>query len=464
MSILRLTKMQTSTEGKYKLRTLKISAIAIFSVVIVEVSVGLFVNSLAILSDGLHALLDALSTVLLFIAVRTALKPPDEEHPYGHEKFETIGGLIGGIVLIAIALLIFYEAAVRLLSQAHVSQSTELVGFIGIGYALFIASLRVTVFRKSQHIESTSMKAGFYDAISDLSSTLLALVGFALSVLGFFYGDSLASIFLGGMLSYLSVKLVRASVMELSDTASRELVQKTRKVIAAHEGVLKIVTLKVRKVTSKTFVDVCLQVSSHMSLEEAHSLANRIEGKLKDVLGNVETTTHIEPSEKDAKMDQLVQQLATVDGVKEVHEISTIFTEGKFYITLHAYVNPEISVEEAHKIAENIERRMHSEIKPLQNVTVHVEPSNIASPVSEIDEEQLRKVLIEVTKDIGAYMRVKKIVTYTADGKRYVNIDCCFTKHIQIGEAHKIASQVEKETKERLANAVVTVHIEPECI
>jgi|WetSurMetagenome_2_1015567.scaffolds.fasta_scaffold07398_2 cation diffusion facilitator family transporter len=455
--------MQTSDEGKSKLKALKISAIAIFSVVIVEVSVGLIVNSLAILSDGLHALLDAITTVMLFIAVRAALKPPDEEHTYGHEKFETIGGLIGGIILIAIAFLIFYEAAIRLLTQAHITQSTELVGFIGIGYALFIASLRVTVFRKSQHTESPSMKAGLYDAISDLSSTLLALLGFALSVLGFFYGDALASIFLGIMLSYLSAKLVRASVMELSDTASKDLIQRTRKIIASNEGVLKIESLKVRKVSSKIFVDVCLQVSSHMSLEEAHTLANQIEGKLKEVLGNVETTTHIEPSEKDAKMDQLVAQLATIDGVKEVHEISTIFTNGKFYITLHAYVNPELSVEEAHKIAENIEHRMRAEIKPLENVTVHVEPSTIASPNSEIDEEQLRKVLNEVTKGIGAYMRVKNFVTYNADGKKYINIDCCFTKHIQIKEAHKIASQVEKETKERLANAVVTVHIEPEC-
>jgi cation diffusion facilitator family transporter len=229
--------MQNLPEGKFKLRALKISAIAIFSVVIVEVSVGLTVNSLAILSDGLHALLDALTTIMLFIAVRTALKPPDEEHQYGHEKFETIGGLIGGIVLIAIAFLIFYEAAIRLLSQAHISQSTELIGFIGIGYALFIASLRVTVFRKSQHIESASMKAGLYDAISDLSSTLLALVGFALSVTGFFYGDALASIFLGIMLSYLSAKLVRASVMELSDTASKDIVQKTRKIITTQQDV-----------------------------------------------------------------------------------------------------------------------------------------------------------------------------------------------------------------------------------
>ena len=103
--------MQGLAEGKYKLKALKIAAVAIFSVVIVEVSLGLLVNSLAIFSDGLHALLDAVSTVMLFLAVRASMKPPDEEHTYGHEKFETIGGLIGGISLIAVAFLIFYEAA-----------------------------------------------------------------------------------------------------------------------------------------------------------------------------------------------------------------------------------------------------------------------------------------------------------------------------------------------------------------
>ena len=290
--------MQGSRESNYKLKALKISAIAIFSVVIVEVSVGLIVNSLAILSDGLHALLDAVSTIMLFFAVRASIKPPDEEHTYGHEKFETIGGLIGGIVLIAVAFLIFYEAALRLIVPQQIHQNVELAGFIAIAYALFVASLRVTVFRKTQHIESPSMKAGLYDAISDLSSTLLALLGFGLATLGFYYGDALASIFLGVMLSYLSVKLVKFSVMELSDTASKELVQKTRKVILSHEGIVKNENLKVRKVSSKIFIDASVQVPSHMPLEEAHSLVSRIEADLKQALGNVDATIHIEPSEK----------------------------------------------------------------------------------------------------------------------------------------------------------------------
>jgi cation diffusion facilitator family transporter len=455
--------MQGSSEGKYKLKALKISAGAILSVVIVEVTVGLIVNSLAILSDGLHALLDALSSVMLFFAVRASIKPPDEEHTYGHEKFETIGGLIGGMILISVAFLIFYEAAVRLIANSKITTGIEYAGFIAIGYALFVAFLRVTVFRKSQHIESPSMKAGLYDAVSDLSSTIIALLGFGLATSGFANGDAFASIFLGIMLSYLSIRLVKVSVMELSDTASKDLVQRTRRIILSCEGIVKTENIKVRKVSSKVFVDATVQVPSVMSLEDSHSLASKIEICLKDAFGNVDATIHIEPSDKKKKMEELVEKLATVEGVKEVHEISTIIVGGKLYITLHAYVNPELSVDQAHDIAEAIEQRMHAEIKPLENVTVHVEPQGDAIPANEVSEALLREIINKVATGISTSLQIKRIITYFAEGKRYINIDCCFTGKVQITEAHHIASLIEKETKEHIANAAVTVHIEPQC-
>ncbi len=81
----------------------------------------------------------------------------------------------------------------------------------------------------------------------------------------------------------------------------------------------------------------------------------------------------------------------------------------------------------------------------------------------EVNEAQLRKVVNDVAKGIAVNLMIKRVVTYAADGKLYINIDCCFTKQVQIKEAHRIASLVEKETKERFANAVVTVHMEPEC-
>ena len=451
-----------NNQGNSKLRALRLSAFAIASVVIVEVSLGLFVNSLAIISDGLHALLDAITTVALFVAVKAALKPPDEEHLYGHEKFETIGGLIGGMILIAVALIIFYEAIMRSVQGISVNEGLSVVGFGAIAFTFCIDIFRIAIFRKASH-ESSTTQVGFYHAIADMSSTLIAFLGFGLATLaGIYWGDALASVALGIFLSYLSLKLIRTNIMELSDTASKDMVQKIRKEILSESGVLKNENLRARKVASKTYIETTVQVADAMSLDEAHALASRIEGNLTRAFGNVDATIHIEPCDGETGMEKLVEKLATVDGVREVHEISTVYASGKLYITLHAIVDPLLSVEEAHDIAEKIEKRVYSGIRQLEHATVHVEPSGEVRAV-EIGEEELKTIIYKVTDGLTNNLRLDKVLTYVAGGKRYINLDCCFTKQITIAEAHELASRIEKEVKERFAEAVVTVHIEPIC-
>ncbi|MDX1813416.1 MAG: cation diffusion facilitator family transporter [Candidatus Bathyarchaeia archaeon] len=455
--------MPARSEGASKLRTLRYSAVAIASAMLVEAVLGLVVDSLAILSDGLHASLDVITTIMLFMATKEALKPPDEEHMYGHEKFEAIGGLIAGIILVGVAVLILYEAAVRLMVGVQVNEGLELAGFLAIGYTLCVDLFRVTIFRGAGQSQSTSVKAGFYDAISDLGSTIIALIGFGLATLGFYYGDSVASIFLGLMLIFLSARLARASIMELSDTASKELVQKIRNVVDAYEEIMNCRDMKARRAGSKIFVECTIQVSRVMSLEEAHALASDIEEHLVKMFGSVDASIHIEPAEEETRMEHRVEKLATVEGVREVHDIVTVYASGKLYITLHAYVDPKLSVEEAHEIAEKIEKRMHANIKPLEDVTVHVEPHNAETSRTEIDENEMKRLIDELGRKVRTSLRLKRTVTYSAEGKRYINVDCCFTKHVPLKEAHEIASQVEKEISEYFADAAVTVHIEPEC-
>ena len=126
--------------------------------------------------------------------------------------------------------------------------------------------------------------------------------------------------------------------MELSDTASEELVQKTKKAVFANNGAIDCQNLKVRKVGSKTFIECSVQVSSLMSLEEAHALASEIEEELAKTFGNVEATIHIEPAEEDTKVEKRVEKLVKIENVKEVHDIITVYAHGKLYITLH--INP----------------------------------------------------------------------------------------------------------------------------
>ena len=454
--------MQSSQNDTRRLRALRLSAFAIASVVLVEVFLGLAVNSLAIVSDGLHAMLDAITTVVLFIATREALKPPDEEHMYGHEKFENIGGLIGGIVLIGVALLVIYQAAAKFVGGGSVNQGLQLAGFAAIGFTLAIDVFRIGVFRGATS-DSATAKAGFYHAIADLTSTLIALFGFGLAALaGIIWGDSLASIALGVLLMYLSIKLVRNSVMELSDTSSKELRNTVKSIILSEASVLKNASLRTRKAGSKTFVEATIQVPDKMTLDDAHASASRIEAKLTETFGAVDATIHIEPGERETSVERLVEKLAKVDGVREVHEISTVYAIGKLYITLHAIVSPELSVEQAHTIAEKIEKQVHTGIKQLEHVTVHVEPEGEV-PGTEVGESELKAIISKVTNGLSSSFRLDKVLTYVAGGKRYINLDCCFTKQITIAEAHDLASRIEKEVKERFTNGVVTVHIEPIC-
>src|SRR5690606_2057215 len=138
---------------------------------------------------------------------------------------------------------------------------------------------------------------GFYDALSDFGSTIIALFGFGLTTIGYNGMDSIASIFLGVMLSYLSFRLVRVSINELSDTTSKEIVQKTRHIITSNKAVIKNNNLKVRKAGLKIFIDATIQVPGLMSLEEAHSLTNKIDADLVKSFTNVDATIHVEPSD-----------------------------------------------------------------------------------------------------------------------------------------------------------------------
>jgi cation diffusion facilitator family transporter len=457
--------MQDS-DSNHKLKTLKLSVIAISSVVIVEVSLGLVVGSLAILSDGLHALLDTLTTFALFIATRAALKPPDEEHMYGHEKIEAIGGLMGGIVLVGVALLIMFEAILKIIeNQPYINPELEFAGFISIGYTFCIDFFRVGTFSKTRKGKSSTMKAGFYHALADLSSTVIALLGFGLATLGFHSGDSFASIILGLLLTYLSVKLVWSSGMELSDAISRDVVRKIRIGIEKAKGICECENLKVRKSGEKFFVEATLKVPDYMSLEEAHEITAKIEENIRKTLGNAQTTFHIEPAQtQKMPTKKLVEKLATeVSGVKEAHEINTAYTKGKLYITLHARVDPKLSIQEAHEIAEKIEDKINEKIGDIENVTVHIEPFDTkVRKGSMVDEDEIKVIIRETAENYRQAFRIKRIVTYVADKKRYINIDCCFTRQISIEEAHRIASQIEDNLKKHFAETIVTVHMEPD--
>jgi divalent metal cation (Fe/Co/Zn/Cd) transporter len=291
---------------------------------------------------------------------------------------------------------------------------------------------------------------------------VIAFLGFGLTTVGFYYGDSLASMVLGALLTYLSVKLVWSSGMELTDAISKDVADKVRKEIFGVKEVCKCEDLKIRKASDKTFVRATVQVQDYLGLEGAHDLASKIEANIKNVLGNADVAIHTEPCEE-MPTERLVEKMAMeVHGVKEAHEINTAYTDGKLYITLHAYVDPKMSVEKAHEIAEKIENKIRGRMRDVENVTVHIEPFSPKSRKGSIvDEREIRRIVHKTAEEYQQAFRIKRILTYIAGKKRYINIDCSFTRQVSIEDAHKIASQIEENMKEHFEETTITVHMEP---
>lgn len=448
--------------GKGKIRILQISTIAIFSVVLVEISLGLLVGSLAIASDGVHALLDAITMVILLLTTRVSMKPPDKEHMYGHEKIESLGGFVGGIILLGTAAFLAFEAILRIIrNDLYLVQEWKFAGFAAIAYTMCIDILRVKVLHKPEK-ESVTIKAGLYHAVADLGSTLVALFGFGFAIIGFHVSDALASIILSIAIGYLSIKLAWASGMELSDAVSMDIVEKVRKEIISTEGVSKVRALKVRRAGNKIFVEVTVQAPDYLSFEESHALASKIENKLKECFEASDVVVHVEPLERGMVTEHLIEKLAgEIEGVRDAHEVNVTHADGKLYVTLHARVDPDLSVQEAHKVAEKIERKLKKAIDDIEHVTVHMEPLEDKMRGPLVGDREIQQAVNEAIRSFQDILSLKGLTTYVTDGRRYINLECCFKGQTPIDDAHRVASEIENSVKKRIMETAVTVHIEP---
>ena len=388
-------------------KVLQISLIAIFSAFVVELIFGLVSNSLALITDSIHALLDAVVTLVLLLAARWAIKPPDAEHTYGHGKIESLGGLIGGIAIFLIACFFIYESINRIQSPPP-SVLPGLFAIIGGLYTIGIDFFRIIILRKSiKAIGGGTLKADFYHAFMDLGSTTVAIIGIILVTYGIYFGDFVAALILGGLLAVLSIKLVYKTALDLTDVISPELVKNVREITNSTEGVVDTGSVLMRKSGDTIFADITISLRGDTSFEKAHEISDSVEGNIKNQISNAKITIHFEPNWKDVPLDGKIFEIAkSVKGVKEVHNVNTNKTKGKTYCNLHVMVDRESNLLSAHKISEIIEEKIQREIPEITHATIHLEPFITVPKSINIEdiatEEKIKKI-------VENYSEVKKV-------------------------------------------------------
>jgi cation diffusion facilitator family transporter len=444
-----------------KTAALRISFFAISSVIVVEGLAGIVTGSLALATDAAHAGFDALSTLILLIATTLSLKPADEDHTYGHGKIETLGALMGGFILLVLAGVIVVLAFLRVSSGNHAQPS--ILGYGAASYTLAIDLFRVGILTAAMRTGSLTVKADLYHALSDFVSTGLVFIALFLTSLGYPAGDTVVSLVLAGLLTFLSLRLIHASALDLSDAVSGKLVKSIFSEIHKTSDVLKTKELRVRRAGPMTFVDAVIAVSPFVGVADADMIASRIEANLTRLLGKSSIMIHIEPLEWDVPLELRIRNATSnVEGAKGVHNLSVAHIGGGLYVTLHVQVDPEFALSKANEIAEAVEMGIMMAVPNVRQVTVHLEPSRAERTSGRmVDDKKVSDTIRAVVESYPSVLKLGSILIYSTGYELRINVHCYFAGEENIMKIHETVSKIEDEIRRRIPDAVVTIRPEP---
>jgi cation diffusion facilitator family transporter len=285
-------------EGHVARRLALISISIGVALALAKILVGLKAGSAAVLSDGLEASGDVLSSAIVYAGLGLASKPPDAEHPYGHGRYETLAGL-------AVCALLLLAGAGILWHGITSLSARSVLPF----YALFplFASIVLKVglgtwkFRIGKRVASTSLQADAWHDFTDLLSTSIALIAVLLTLLDpvrFGIADSIGAVVIGVLIVLLSVRLVRNTVDQLVDTMPEEKkLAEIRTAALSVAGTLGIEKCLARRTGLKYHVDLHLEVDPEMTVQESHEIAAEVRFAIKrDLPWVADVLVHVEPS------------------------------------------------------------------------------------------------------------------------------------------------------------------------
>jgi len=317
---------------------------------VVQLVGGVFTHSQALIADGMHTLSDLASDFVVLFASKLASKDADEDHPYGHERIETVATVVLGMALAGVAVGIGLNAIERLIHSEKLLQPTSLAIFLALIAIVAKESLYQYTVHVANKIDSNLLRANAWHHRSDAISSLLVALGVAGSaLLQIPWLDAMAAILVAIMIFYMGVRLILDSAMELVDTSVElDKVSKIRAFISGLEGVENLHLLRTRKMGSKVLADVHIQVNSYLTVSEGHYIAENVMTKTAQAFPEMtDITVHIDPENDETSspsgklpsrndfMEQLAPQLQKTGLADNILNIVLHYLDGKIDIEIY---------------------------------------------------------------------------------------------------------------------------------
>jgi cation diffusion facilitator family transporter len=268
----------------------------------------LLTGSIALYSDALESIVNVATAVAAFFAVRLASVPPDENHPYGHEKIEYFSAVLCGVLIVTAAILILHEAWQGFLAPRVIDAPVEGLLLSTLASVINAFWARVLITRGRAH-RSPALVADGRHLFTDVISSLGVVVGIALAVVsGLPVLDPILAALVAFNILWSGWKVIRESFGGLMDEAvPEETLAQIRAEIRQHAGgALEAHDIRTRHAGRMTFIEFHLVVPARMTVAEAHVICDRIERALSAAITDTRVTIHVEPENKAKQTGVLV--------------------------------------------------------------------------------------------------------------------------------------------------------------
>lgn len=296
--------MHPYSRSKESQKATVVGAIIDLLLSVIKITLGLIGQSGALIADGIHSFSDLLSDWVTWYAAKLSGDAPDADHPYGHERFETVATLGLSIFLAIVGTIIILDGVGRFNDSSALKYEGWLIAAATLSILSKEALYWYTV-KVAKNIKSDLLKANAWHHRTDALSSIVVVIGIVGATNGYFFLDSVAAIIVGLMIIYVGWQLGFEATKELVDTSiDPEDIKNLHLALSEIKGVNSVHTLRTRKVGHKKSADVHVQVDPFLSVSEGHIISVSVERVAKDCIEDLDdVTVHIDPENDEEKED-----------------------------------------------------------------------------------------------------------------------------------------------------------------
>jgi cation diffusion facilitator family transporter len=423
-----------------------------FLLLCAKLLVGLLTGSLGIISEAAHSAFDLAASGFALVAVRTAAKPADREHPYGHGRAENLAAFGEGIVLLLTALGIAYEALRRLFGEP------VQVNAAGYALALMVGSMvveagRAAVLRSvGRSSGSSALEADAENRVADVLSSLGVLAGLVGVRLGYLDADALAALVVAALIARAAVRVSWRAGDILMDRAPAGVDEQLRQAIHGVEGIREVRSVRVRRSGVHLLADARVSTRRTLSVERAQALSDDVRRAVDDAVPNVDLTLVVEGQEEAANLVERVHAAAgRTGGFQDLHNVTVEKeSDGSLHLSMHAKLPGGTTLAEASRSSGQLEDELRSEFPEVSRVDVHLEPLEpdivTGADVTE-GEAELAGRIRRLVEGHPRVTHCRDVELSSRDGRITAYVVAEMSGRLSLEEAHEVETDIEERVR-----------------